>query len=540
MKEQRVPSSAGERKLAVPAEPAHLFGRERELARISGLLEQAAARGGSLLIRGEPGIGKSALLGEAKKRAEKLGVLVLTTAGAPFEAQMPFAALHRLLRPLASGIDALPKRQREALLVAFGVGDGPAPDVYLIALAALQVLADRAGQAPLLLVVEDAHWLDASSCEVLAFVARRLEMEPIIALFAARDDAASHISEAGLPVLTLRALDDASANALLTVSAPELRPEIRRRVLDEADGNPLALIELPRALDSGRFALLPATAPLPLTERLERAFAVRVSGLPSATRLMLLVAALDEAADLREILAATSLIGDREASIDDVAPAAAAGLVSVSGQTMRFRHPLVRAAIYHAAPVSERQAAHIALAEAHAADPDRSVWHRAAALTGTDEQVAADLEVAAGRALRRGAPAASAAALEQAARLSDPTASRGHLLLRVGEIEIELGLTALALRHLAEAKPLRLVDAERRRLTLWLEAFNEDSWSGAARVAAFAEIANQMTNADEPALAFKPLQTLATGCWWETPLRKVAISSSLQRSGSRPRRTTPS
>src|SRR5215472_1048611 len=254
MKEGREPSSAGERKLAVPAKPTRLFGRERELARIFDLLGHGAARGGALLIRGEPGIGKSALLCEAKGRAEGLGVLVLSTAGAPFEARMPFAALHRLLRPLAAGIDALPKRQREALLVAFGVGDGPAPDVYLVALAALEVLADRAGEAPLLLVVEDAHWLDASTCEVLAFVARRLEMEPIIALFAARDDAVSHVGQAGLPELKLGALDDGSASALLSASAPELRPEVRRRVLAAADGNPLALIELPRALDSGRFA----------------------------------------------------------------------------------------------------------------------------------------------------------------------------------------------------------------------------------------------------------------------------------------------
>jgi hypothetical protein len=148
MRERCASSSAGERKLAVPTEPTQLFGRERELARIYNLLEHGAARGGALLIRGEPGIGKSALLVAANRRAEKLAVLVLSTAGAPFEAQMPFAALHRLLRPLASGIAALPKRQREALSVAFGLGDGPAPDVYLIALAALQVLADRAGEAP--------------------------------------------------------------------------------------------------------------------------------------------------------------------------------------------------------------------------------------------------------------------------------------------------------------------------------------------------------------------------------------------------------
>ncbi len=329
MKERRVSSSAGKRKLAVATEPHQLFGREHELARIYDLLEHDAALGGSLLIRGEPGIGKSALLDEAKRRAEKLGVLVLTTAGAPFEAQMPFAALHRLLLPLASGIDALPKRQREALLVAFGVGDGPAPDVYLIALAALQVLADRAGEAPLLLVVEDAHWLDASTCEVLAFVARRLEMEPIIALFAARDDA---------PAMSTRQVCRSSSSGHWTTGArtPSLPRALRSSGRKSGGGCSTRRTVIRWHLSSSRGPWIPvsllscrATAPLPLTERLERAFAVQVSGLPSATRLMLLVAALDEAADLREILAAASLIGNRQASVDDVAPAAAAGLVSV-------------------------------------------------------------------------------------------------------------------------------------------------------------------------------------------------------------------
>src|SRR5262245_9309913 len=180
MKGAAMASSIGEREPAAPTAPAELFGRKQELARIDDLLAGGAARGGSLLILGEPGIGKSALLGEVRRRAEGLGLRVLSATGAPFEAQMPFATLQGLLRPLGSEIEALPKRQREALSVAFGVGDGPAPDVYLIALAALQLLADRAGEGPLLLVVEDAHWVDAASCDVLAFVARRLEVEPIV------------------------------------------------------------------------------------------------------------------------------------------------------------------------------------------------------------------------------------------------------------------------------------------------------------------------------------------------------------------------
>jgi hypothetical protein len=531
-------SSVGGREPVALAESPQLFGRERELALISDVFEHIGARGRSFLIRGEAGIGKSALLGEARRRAERLRMPVLSTSGAPFETQMPFAGLHRLLRPMLHGIGALPERQRDALSVAFGVSDGPAPDTFLVALAALDVLADHAGEAGLLVVVEDAHWLDTATCDVLAFIARRVEMEPIIILFAARDSPASHVDQTGLPELRLEALDDASANALLAARTPKLPLDVRRRLLAEASGNPLALVELPRALDAERFGLLPATVPLPITERLEHAFADRVSELPPATRLLLLVAALDEGADLRELLAGASLVGNRPTTVDDIAAAEAAGLVSVNGQALRFRHPLVRAAVYHAAAISIRQAAHQALAETYAADPDRSVWHRAAALTGTDELVAADLEAAAERALRRGAPSAAAAALERAAQLGDPAANRGRLLVRAAELEFELGRTDLALSHLAEAKPLELGDDERTRLTLWLEAFNEDSWSGAARVAAFAEVANRMTSADGPALALKPLLTVAVGCWWGNPLSKRGTSSSPPRSASRPWRTT--
>ena len=515
------PSIERKRELAGLAELPQLYGRERELALINDLFEHIDARGRSLLIRGEAGIGKSALLGEAKKRADELNMHVLNTSGAPFETQMPFAGLHRLLRPLLREVGTLPERQREALSVAFGISDGPTPDVFLIALAALDVLADQAVETPLLVVVEDAHWLDAATCDVLAFIARRVEMEAIILLFAARDHPPSQVGGKSLPELLLESLDDASASALLLAHGPGLTPVVRRRLLDEAGGNPLALVELPRALDSEQFDVLPTMAPLPITERLERAFAGRVSELPVATRSLLLVAALDEVASIHEILAACSLVGNGRTTVDDIAPAETAGLVSIIGQALRFRHPLVRAAIYHAAPTSVRQTAHRALAQTHAADPDRSVWHQAAALTGPEEQVAADLEAAAERALRRGAPAAAAAALDRAAQLSDPETNRGHLLVRAAEIELELGLTDLALRHLGEARPLKLGREERTRLTFMLEASDEDSWSGAARVATFAEIANQMTGADGPALALKSLLTVAVGCWWGNPTQET-------------------
>jgi DNA-binding CsgD family transcriptional regulator len=513
--------SVGDRKPVARRDQSQLFGRERELALIGEMLEQVGACGRSLLIRGEAGIGKSALLGEARRWAGQLGIPVLSTSGAPLEAQMPFAGLQRLLRPLVHEIGALPEHQRDALSVALGLSGGPPPDLFLIALAALNVVANRAEAAPLLIVVEDAHWLDAATLEVLAFMARRVEMEPIVLLFAARDGFACSLDETGARQLELEALNDASANALLDARAPELAPELRRRALDEAQGNPLALVELPRALDSEELGALSATVPLPITQRLERAFAGQASELPAVTRVLLLVAALDEGADLSELLAAASLVESHPTTIDDIAPAEAAGLVSVDGAAVRFRHPLVRAAISQAAATTVRQSAHRALAETYAGDPDRSVWHRAAALTGADEHVAASLEGAAARALLRGAPDVAAAALQEAARVSNPAAGRGHLLVRAAEIEFELGRKDLALRHVAEAMQLELGPAERTRLTFMLAAADGDAWSGAERVAAFAQLANEMTSADGTALALKSFLTVAAGCWWGNPTQET-------------------
>lgn len=508
----------GERQRAALAGLPQLFGRERELAVIGELFERIGIRGQSLLIRGETGIGKSALLEEAKARANELGMQVLSTSGAPFETQMPFAGLHHLLRPMLHDLDALPRRQREAISVALGVSDGPAPDVFLVALAALDLLADRAEVAPVLVVVEDAHWLDVATCDVLAFIARRVEMEPIIVLFTARDGLVSDLDEAGLPELCLDALDEESSRRLLAMCASEVEPDAARRLLSEAGGNPLALVEFARAVDSEQFATLPRMVPLPITERLERAFAGRVSALAPATRSLLLVAALDEGADLHEILATASSVEGRAVTVEDVAPAEAAALVSVTRQSFRFRHPLVRAAIHQSAAISERQMVHAALADRHAADLDRNVWHRAAALTSPDRRVAADLEAAAERALRRGSPAAAAAALERGAELSgDRPSNRGRLLVRAAELELELGRSELAHRLLAEAKPLSLAESERTRLTFLLEASDQDSWSGAARVAAFARIANRTADPDGSALALKSLLTVAIGCWWGNP-----------------------
>ncbi|MFL5839068.1 MAG: AAA family ATPase [Thermoleophilaceae bacterium] len=504
-----------------PAADGELFGRDRETEMVGTLLESVRERGAALVLTGEPGIGKSALLDDAEGRALGLGMTVLRTAGVPSESQMAFAGLHKLLSRHIDAISELPGPQAAALSSAFGLTGDAAPDLFLIALAALELLADAAADAPLVLIVEDAHWLDADSCQVLAFIARRLELEPVALLFAVRDGPASALDEARLPELRLTGLDETESARLLDSHAPGLTQELRRGVLDAARGNPLALLELPRVMASTTVDRSLPRTPLPLTDALEGAFSERLSALSETSGSVLLVAAVDDGGSLNEILEAASVLEGRRVTAGELEPAEETGLVRLEDTGVHFRHPLVRAAIYRAATTSARQAAHAALADAHAVDPDRSVWHRAASLAGADAQVASELDAAAARALRRGAPAVAAAALQRAAQLTADPAARGGRLLHAAEMEFELGRPDLALRLLAQAKPLDLSEVERARLTLLVEAADEDSWSGPARVASFAEIASRMASAEQPERALIPLLTVARSCWWGNPTQET-------------------
>jgi DNA-binding CsgD family transcriptional regulator len=483
---------------------------------VDALLGQLPARGGSLLIRGDTGVGKSALLAAARARADTDGLAVLAAAGVPAEARMPFAALSQLLRPLLPQLGSLPDRQRAALSAALGVAAGDSPDAFLVGLAVLNLAADHAATSPLLLAVDDAHWLDDPSFDVLTFVARRLDMEPIAMLMTARDDVDRRIDAARLEEIKLAPLDSASSAALLDVTAPELPPSSRRLILETAAGNPLALVELPRSLHADSDPIAGGNATLPITERLERAFAGRVSELPPATRTLLLVAALDEGGGLRAALDAATLVHSRAIDLADVAPAEQARLVQTSGDELRFRHPLVPAAIRGNATATDRRAVHSAFAAVYAADPDRSVWHRAAALVGPDAETCADLQTAADRALQRGAPQVAASALGRAARLCPDPTERGRLLLRAAEIEVELGRTDVTERLLAEARSLDLGPLERARLSLLVETTTNAGWS-TTRVDALVDIAKQMAYIGEYERALDVLLKAATRCWWGDP-----------------------
>jgi DNA-binding CsgD family transcriptional regulator len=514
-----------------------LVGREPEKQVLAGLLDRVRARGGSLVVTGEPGVGKSALLREASAHAGRGGMSVLTVTGVQSESLLPFAGLHQLLLPVLGRIGDLAAPQRDALQSAFGVTDTEA-DAFLTALAALNLLAGSAVRAPVLVIVEDAHWLDRPTCDVLAFVARRLEFEPILMVVAIRDGFATSFDDAGLPALHLEALSPPAAAALLDTRAPGLPAGVRERLLGEAAGNPLALVELPVAYQQlGQAAALPLW--LPLTTRLERAFAARASGLPAATRVALLVAAVDDSPALSEVLAATSLLADEGAGIEVLDPAIGARLVELDDDRVRFGHPLMRAAIHQQASISQRHAAHAALHDVLSAEPERALWHRAASIVGPDEVVAGELEAAAARAQRRGRDAVAVQALMRAARLSDGPRRTGRLL-RAAELAFELGQHDLVLDLLAEAERLALGRREQATVTWIRESFADGVPGDAPQVRSLAGIASRAAADGDSDLALKLLYGAAVRCWWADPGQSardsvVAAAELLDVSESDPR-----
>ena len=497
-----------------------LYGRERELDVVADLIGGLGRGvGGALAVSGEAGIGKSALLAAAARLAADSGARVLSATGIQAEARLPFAGLHQLLRPVLSLAERLPPRQRAALLSAFGMADAEPAGPFLIGLAALELISDAATSSPVLLIADDAQWLDEPSCAVLGFVARRLTAEPVALLVAVRDGLASPLSDAGLPGLRLAGLIDPAPAALLDARAPSLDPVLRERLLAEAAGNPLALVELPKAVGPGLPA--PGGLPpslLPLTARLERAFAAQEAGLPAATRAALLAAAANDDGALPEVLAAASALTGTAVSADALLPAIAAGLAEIDETGLRFRHPLMRSAIYQTATVSQRRAAHAALAGLLDRHPDRRAWHRAASVLGADEQVAADLEAAAARAERRGAVVMAVDAFRRAAQLSEDTPSRGRRLQRAALAAFESGYPELGEDLLRAAESLGLAADLRTWVAYERETFTGGgTWSGATMVDSFVGLAERMRAAGDTGTALDALLSIAMRCYWGNP-----------------------
>lgn len=457
---------------------APLVGRAEEQQRLTSLLDDVATRGQPLVLRGEPGIGKSRLLSETERAARERGMAVLAATGVQSEAHLPFAGLHQLLRPVRGRASELRKVQRDALDAAFGLTDEAAPEHFRIAMAAI------------------------------------------------RDGYPSALGEAGLPEHEVVGLDEVAAAALLDAAFPGLPVAARARVLRVAGGNPLTILELPAAV-GGREDEQSVAGGLPLTDRLERAFADRVSRLPDATRLLLLVAALSDEDGLDEIPEASAIVAGTGSDLDAAGPAVEAGIVDADVRTIRFRHPLIRSAVVQSARVAERRDVHEALAQVLADHPDRRAWHRAALVSGEHKDIALELERAAERARRRGAIPVAVSAMRRAAELGEAP-SRSRRLLAAAGHAVELGRLDVVVPLLREIHRLNLGESDRARVT-WVEEVVLTRPLGAEHFTSLIAAAERAGAAGDHDLHVDLLWLVASRAWWVDPgpdVRQALIDAS--------------
>ena len=447
--------------VAVGRAPA-FRGRARERATLDGMLNRVReGDSAALVMRGEAGIGKTALLHYCARQAS--GCRVAQIAGVESELELPYAALHQLCEPMLGPLEALPMPQQQALQVAFGLAAGNTPDRFLVGLAVLGLLAEVAAERPLVCLVDDAQWLDEPTCQVLGFVGRRLQTEAVLLLFAAREAGDQQVLPA-LPSQTVEGLTDDDARALLMVAVSrQLNEQVRDRIVAETGGNPLRLLELPRELSTGELAGgfgVPRTGTS--SGHMEEYYTRRIRALPEPTQQLLYLAAADPTGDATLLWRAAQILGVPRSA---AAAAESEHLLEI-GSHVRFRHPLVRSAAYAAGTPADRSAAHAALAEATDgnADPERRVWHWAAAATGPDEAVAAELERTAAAAQARAGLAASAAFLERSFQLTAFPERRAERALAAAQAHLHAGAFDAALGLLAEASALAIDDMQRARI----------------------------------------------------------------------------
>ncbi|MFD3400104.1 AAA family ATPase [Kribbella sp. NPDC058693] len=492
-------------------EDRELRGRQQELAVLEDMLE--AARSGqsdSLVLRGEAGVGKTALLDSLIADAPDCDVA--RTTGIESEMELAYAGLHQLCQRFADRVDQLPPPQQQALRSAFGLVTAPVSDRFLVGLAVLNLLSDAASKQPLVCIVDDAQWLDRMSARILAFVARRLAQESIVMLFAVRDGIDHEFT--GFPELVLRGLEDTEARALLESVLPTpVDPRVRDRIVAETRGNPLALLELPRAWTAAELA--DGLSSGPLISRIEDCFVRQIDELPADTRRLLLIAAAEPLGDPTLLWRAAEYL---QLGADPAAEALQSGLVTL-GRHVRFRHPLVRSAIYRRATPHDRYAVHAALAAVTDpdADPDRRAWHRAQATDRPDEDVAAELERSAVRAQARGGFFAASAFLERASTLTLDPGRRAGRALSAARAKRSAGALEAALKLLSDADrgptdPLRSAEVAQLRGEI---AFDQ----GRAREAAstLLDAARRLDPHDPARARMAYLEAMSAAIWASGP-----------------------
>ena len=482
---------------------------------LRGAITNIEEQGASVLVRGQPGVGKSSILRAASDLALGRSALVLAAHGIESEAMVPFAGLYEVLRPLLSSSGSLPSAQRRALLTAFGESDGPPPELFLTALAALTLIVDAAGARPVVLVVDDVQWLDAATNDVLAFVSRRLRHDPVVLIAGLRDGHSVPLESAEAIEINLQGLDPASSQALLVRGADHLTAADQQALLSQARGNPLALVELPIAWRSaGVDVLSSVSATVPLTTRLEQAFAARITDLPGTTRSLLLVAAVSAEEDLAEILEGATVLCGSEISTETLEPAMQARLLEFDQASIRFRHPLVRSAVLRSEPHDRRLAAHAAMSEVTLADRHRRVWHQAQAVDGIDDGVADLLDDSHVECMSRGSVVSAIAALERSAQLTGGSTARARRLLLAAQHAFGLGRADLVTRLVDAAEINDLTELDQARAEWLRELFSEGTLGDSARVRDLCALATRSAVAGEKDLALDLVASAALRCWW--------------------------
>jgi DNA-binding CsgD family transcriptional regulator len=517
---------------------SELVGRDEDMCLLRGMIDVVRERGGAVLIRGDPGIGKSALLHDAAQYGRSAGLHVLRTTGYEAESQLPFAGLHQLLRPLLDGQARLPAAQRLALSVALGAVDGAAPQPFMLALAAFNLITEAAAQRPVFIAVDDMQWLDSPTQELLAFVARRVDIDPVLIVGAVRNGYDGPFLNTEASFLDLAGLDDQAARQLLARLASDLPRTARERVRLEAQGNPLALVELPIAWRDTA-GQEPLTRQLPLTSRLERAFGGRIATLPRKTRDVLLVAAVDTGAGLAETLAAASVLAGEPVTMDVLTPAVEAELVQVRELRVEFRHPLTRSGVLTAEPVGRWHAANAALATV-IDEPYRRALHRAQSVIGPDDEIADELDAMHTVLLGRGAVTLAIWVLERSAQLTTDSATRGFRLLRAAEHAFGVGRVDMVDHLVTSAGQCALSALSRAKLEWLREIFHDGIPGDARRIDELCAIALVAERAGDRDLALNLVHGAALRTWWSdagpaAQDRVVATAESLAAGRADPR-----